>query len=280
MLIEVGEPRALGNAETAVLRFSDDTTEGRFLQRDDKDAFELSFWCGTCQFLFKRLEGSTQTLSLPEIQATLNTGLDHIDLSVLEAFSQVLEPGTYLPMLLQVQPRLVTPGRTGDYFSEEQVATWGVNNFWGLPEHPQVPYYRTWQSAVNDDAHMYEFIVPMVPTTYNNQDTVAEHAQRLHASAQPTAVAVSTLDVCAPATFHSTDYYRHWGLTHLLLDGHHKLQAAADTGRPLQLLSLLSLDKSLATKDELQQVPQIRRQSASIRPHTDTDTRTRGRHTT
>jgi hypothetical protein len=143
-----------------------------------------------------------------------------------------------------------------------------VNNFWGLPEHPQVPYYRTWQSAVNDDAHMYEFIVPMVPTTYNNQDTVAEHAQRLHASAQPTAVAVSTLDVCALATLHSTDYYRHWGLTHFLLDGHHKLQAAAETGRPLQLLSLLSLDKSLATKDELEQVPQIRRQPTSHRQYT------------
>ncbi|WP_258062659.1 hypothetical protein [Arthrobacter sp. B0490] len=37
-----------------------------------------------------------------------------------------------------------------------------MNNFWGLPEHPQVPYYRTWQIAANDDTHMYEFIVPMV----------------------------------------------------------------------------------------------------------------------
>lgn len=268
MLIKVGKPRTLGNSDTAVLRFNDDTTRGRFLRRDDEDAFKLSFWCGTCQFLFKRLEGSNQTLSLPEIQTTLNTGLEHIDESVLEAFSQVLEPGTYLPMLLQIQPRLIAPGGSGDYFSEEQVSTWGVNNFWGLPEHPQVPYYRSWQTAVNDDAHMYEFIVPMVPTTYNDQNIVAAQAQRLHASAQPTAVAVSTLDICAPATFNSTDYYRHWGLTHFLLDGHHKLQAAAETGHPLQLLSLLALDKSLATKDELQQVPQIRCQPTSHRQHT------------
>ncbi|WP_146069683.1 hypothetical protein [Arthrobacter sp. B0490] len=114
MLIEVGEPRRLGNADTTVLRFSDDTREGRFLRRDDRDAFELSSWCGTCQFLFKRLEGSNQTLSLPEVQATRNIGLDHIDESALEAFSQVLEPGTDLPMLLHIQPRLVAPGRTGD----------------------------------------------------------------------------------------------------------------------------------------------------------------------
>ncbi|MFD3444373.1 hypothetical protein ACFDTO_07225 [Microbacteriaceae bacterium 4G12] len=274
MLMEVGQPRTLGNAESAALRFNDDTTSGRFLRLDDEDAFELSFWCGTCQFLFKRLEGATQTLDLPEVQTTLNAGLEHIDESVLAAFSQVIEPGTYLPMLLQIQPRLVAPGRAGDYFSEEQVATWGVDNFWGLPQHPQVPYYRTWQSAVDDDAHMYEFIVPMVPLTYNSEVVVAEHAQRLRSSAQPTAVAVSTLDICAPATFHSTDYYRHWALTHFLLDGHHKLQAAAETGRPMQLLSLLSLDRSLATKDELQQVPQIRNRSASHRPHPDISTPT------
>src|SRR3712207_8981309 len=62
-------------------------------------------------------------------------------------------------------------------------------------------------------------VVPMVPPTWNDAARVEEYAERLQASSTPTAVAVSTLDVCAPAVDHGTDYYAHWGLTHFLLDG-------------------------------------------------------------
>ncbi|MFF4421542.1 hypothetical protein ACFY04_12270 [Streptomyces sp. NPDC001549] len=55
----------------------------------------------------------------------------------------------------------------------------------------------------------------------------------------PTAVAISTLDVCEPAIGMPIDQYRHWGLTHFLLDGHHKLEAAATASRPLRLRPVL-----------------------------------------
>lgn len=64
-------------------------------------------------------------------------------------------------------------------------------------------------------------------------------------SPRPTAVA--TLDVCAPAPANGQDWYAHWGLTHFLLDGHHKLAAAAAEGRAVRLLSLLAIDASLST---------------------------------
>jgi hypothetical protein len=55
----------------------------------------------------------------------------------------------------------------------------------------------------------------------------------------------------------STDYDAHWGLTHFLLDGHHKMHPAAESGRPIQLLSLLSVDGSLATPDQTARVPPL-----------------------
>lgn len=64
----------------------------------------------------------------------------------------------------------------------------------------------------------------------------------------------------------STDYYQHWGLTHFLLDGHHKMHAAADTGRPLRLLSLLSVDGSLASPEEIARIPALRNRTPSPRP--------------
>jgi hypothetical protein len=239
MLLETGRTRLVSESESSVLRFgeekrSDGQGAGRRLLWQGSDpAFELSWWCGTCPLLFKRLEGANERLSLPEMQQILNSGIDRIDDGVLDAFTALLPGGSYVPMLLRVQPELVYPGRKGDYFSEEQVDTWGVSGFWGLPEYPQTPYYRTWQAPVDPSAHAFEFVVPMVPPTWNDADRVEAYAQKLLDSSELTAVAVSILDVCQPAMDNGTDYYAHWGISHFLLDGHHKMQAAAEAQRPL-----------------------------------------------
>ncbi|MFI0156384.1 hypothetical protein [Streptomyces lydicus] len=74
-------------------------------------------------------------------------------------------------------------------------------------------------------------------------------------------MAVSTLDLCSPALdLHSTDYHGHWGLTHFLLDGHHKLAAAASAGAPVQLLSLLALGESLAEPADHRRLATLRSQ--------------------
>jgi hypothetical protein len=98
----------------------------------------------------------------------------------------------------------------------------------------------------------------MVPPSWNDKARVREHRARLQTSQRPTAVAVAILDVCAPAVELGEDYFAHWGLTHFLLDGHHKLQAAAESGSALQLLSLVSVDASLASGEQVARVPDLR----------------------
>ncbi|MFB7654168.1 MULTISPECIES: hypothetical protein [unclassified Streptomyces] len=266
MMNIVGEPRRLGVAgPEARLCFETELQElgsaprRRLLMLDGKPAFELSPWCGTCQFLFQRLEGASETLSLAGMQERLVGQVSDLDDGTLVAFGSLLPEGNYLPLLLRVEPRLVTPGQEGDYFSNEQVATWGPDQFWGLPEHPRTPYYRTFETVIDDTAHLYEFAVPMVPPLWNNRERVAEYAEWMAQGMVPTAVAVSTLDRCQPAiSLQSTDEYEHWGLTHFLLDGHHKLEAAASAGRAVQLLSLLALDESLSGPDDHRRLGALR----------------------
>ena len=278
MLLADAAPRTLGVVEGARVRFGEEPKpEGTWARRrllllDERPAFELSFWCGTCQFLFTRLEGANQTASLEDVGERLADGLDGIDEEIVERFAELLPRGTYLPMLLQIAPRLVFPADDDDYFANEQVATWDIEGFWGLPHSPHTPYYRTFETVVraeagmyDAEAHLYEFVVPMVPPSWNDPVRVGQLAERIARSATPTAVAVSTLDVSQPANRAGPDYYAHWGLTHFLLDGHHKLQAAAQIGRPLQLLSLLSVDASLATPEQVQSVPELLRRPASRR---------------
>lgn len=89
----------------------------------------------------------------------------------------------------------------------------------------------------------------------------------LEISPMPTAVAVTTLDISQPANKLGADYYAHWGLTHFLLDGHHKLHAAAQSQRPLRLLSLLLLsDASLATPEQVARVPELLASQPKQRP--------------
>lgn len=239
----------------------------RVLWLGGEAAFELTFWCGTCPVLFQRLEGATSTLSVAALADMLRQGLSAIEDEVLAAFAGLLPAGAYLPMLLQVTPQLVTPAAPGDYFAREQVATWGLNNFWGLPENPRTPYYRTFETPVTAASHLYEFVVPMVPPTWNDRARVQQYADLLETGTLPTAVAVSTLDVSQPAVdTGSTDYYEHWALTHFLIDGHHKLEAAAATARPLRLLTLTAVEAGLAREADVLRLPGIRAQQARPRP--------------
>jgi hypothetical protein len=272
VLITAEPPRALGSQSTARLEFGEGPKpEGswagkRLLSLDGQAAFELSLWCGTCPFLFQRLDGANDTVSVAELEEKLAEGMTAIEPEVVERFAQLLPPGSYIPMLVQIEPRLVWPRAAGDYFTEDQVETWGIDAFWGLPEYPRTPYYRTFETRVDDEAHMFEFVVPMVPPTWNDRARVARHAKRLGTSSRPTAVAVTTLDVCAPAVDdNAMDWFWHWGLTHFLLDGHHKLEASASAGVPLQLLSLLTVDASLATPDQVRRVPDVRARPATAR---------------
>ncbi|MET7674254.1 hypothetical protein [Streptomyces seoulensis] len=273
MMITSGDVRSLGlPASEARLHFETEPQEigggprRRLLMVDDEPAFELSFYCGTCPLLFRRLEGAREKLSLESVQERLAGALDDPDGGgVIDAFGALLPEGEYLPLLLSVEPRLVIPGQEGDYFSGEQVTTWGIDQFWGLPEYPHTPYYRTFETPVDADAHLYEFVVPMVPPTWNERERVEEYIALMEQGTVPTAVAISTLDVCEPAAGAPIDQYQHWGLTHFLLDGHHKLEAAAAAGQPVRLLSLLALDESLAGADDCARLPSLRTRPRSAR---------------
>jgi hypothetical protein len=271
-VVAAAEAQILGADSGFRLRFGEEAkADGawagrRLLFVDDHPAFELSFWCGTCPFLFERLEGSNATLSQADLESRLTAGLTDLDDGVIERIATLLPQAPYLPLLLELRPRLIRPLADGDYFAHEEVSTWGVDPFWDLPQNPRTPYYRTFETTVDRNAHFFEFVVPMVPPAWNDRARVGSYAPLLAKSALPTAVAVSILDIAQPADdVGDRDYFAHWCLTHFLLDGHHKFEAAASAGRSLRLLSLLAVDASLATADQVMMVPALRAQEQASR---------------
>ncbi|NHA00973.1 hypothetical protein G5V59_16650 [Nocardioides sp. W3-2-3] len=178
----------------------------------------------------------------------LSGTVEQIDDGVLRAYGKVLPRSEYTALLPEVAPQLVEPGSPSDYFTHEQIATWGVDPAVGSPENPGTAYYRTFESPMPNDGHLYEFVVPMVPPSWNDPARVAEYAGAVEPG---TAVAYSLLDVIQPAIDEGEDYYEHWVLSHFLLDGHHKFEAAAAGGRPIRLLALVDQRISIASPEEL-----------------------------
>jgi hypothetical protein len=151
----------------------------------------------------------------------------------------------------------LVPSQKGDYFFEEQIALWGIDPFWGVPHYTKNEYYRVDPANVmSNRGRLFEFIVPMFPQRYLEEKTIQSYKSLLENQNTPTALAISILDVKQPADWHgdAREVREHWCLAHYLLDGHHKIYAASQGGRPISLLSFLAVDKGVSNTDQIAEV--------------------------
>ena len=253
-LIDHAPPVRLGTVD-APLRFSGPREPGgRHLIVDGVPAFELSFPCGTCAMLFRRLDAAARALA----EAALHDHLDeHVpaidDPSLRDLVSTVLPAGTYLPLLLSVEPVLVAPGGDLDYFSHEQVVHRGIDPNLGAPEDPATEYYRGSTRTTGAHETLFEFLVPMLPPSRNDRARVDAYETAFRAGGAATVLTVSVVDRTQPSD--SAD--AHTGLVHVVLDGHHKLEAAARLGVAVTVLAFVSVEASLADEATVTGLPEL-----------------------
>lgn len=226
----------------------------RFLTLDGKPAYHIGNICNTCEFFFRRLDGANRSVSAERVGAALAAGPPPPDPAWISAVGEVLPPGEYIPFYTRSQLTLVPPGAPSDYYRREQVATWGLDSFWGLPHDPRTEYYRgrvqPLTPAKFGNRAIFEFVVPMFPRSWLKKDRVAEYYTRSEAE-PPTVLALSVLDIKGPATWDKQpEVAEHWCLAHYILDGHHKAYAAATAGAPLGILSYLAVRQSIATPEQ------------------------------
>jgi hypothetical protein len=187
-----------------------------------------------------------------EVSVQLRDGMNTLDSALLDAVARVLPQGEYRVSLLMVRPLKVTPGSGRDYFSNEQVQLWGRDPFFDLPHTPRVQYYRTSTRAFGQQEGLFEFVIPMYPWRQLDEATLAHYQERIAAGEQPTAMALSVLDIKQPANWEEPQpVTKHWCLAHYLIDGHHKTYAASIWHRPITLLSFLAVDECLASEVEI-----------------------------
>ena len=97
-------------------------------------------------------------------------------------------------------------------------------------------------------------------TKWLTMTTVSEYAEALRTKAPGTAVSIAVLDVKGPADWNDDrepDPVEHWCLIHYLLDGHHKLHAASESGKPFRLLSFVALSQGVSTRAQIEEVVRV-----------------------
>jgi len=245
--------RFANDAGTGVVHFEFSEPLERHLMIGDDPAYLVKdTGCDTCRYVFtKVMPGQHLNDALPEgtyrqLSNLLSNMTSMPSTEILARIGSVLPRGDYSIALSAFVPLLVIPGGEDDYFSEEAVATWGLDPYFGIGHCPQTPYYR----LAHRDMGAVEYggkrlgvalAVPLFPPTLmSRRGTVETYGATFRdGQASPTVLAIGLVDDRGPAHWLDTApiYSRHLIVTLYVLDGHHKLLAAADEGVPIQFLS-------------------------------------------
>jgi hypothetical protein len=221
----------------------------RFLTLDGKPAYQIGNICNTCSFFFQRMTGANRSVEFDSVVTALTGGLTNLSPTVASQLAQTLPEGEYIACFLHCSPVPARPGSANDYFSHEQTDLFGRDPFWDLPRDPRTEYYRLETAPIASGRTLFEFLVPMFPARWLKTSVVNEYVTALSGGAQPTAIAVSILDAKGPADPDGEEL-EHLCLAHYLLDGHHKVLAAAQTGRIVSLVSFLAVNQGISQEED------------------------------
>jgi len=214
----------------------------RYLFIHDKPAFYLGTVCETCNFMFRKVPGDFSIEKAERISQKLNQGLSAIDDEVLCGVSQFLQSGDYETFLIELLPMLVQPETDDDFFNHKIYVDFGDDDYKSVYSE----YYRTEASVVDDDKPVFQFVVPMFDHKTLNHEQVNAYRKSISGGQKPTALAVSILDTKWVCDFDDYDDLVEYPICmpHFLLDGHHKIYAAALEKCSITVLSFVSKAES------------------------------------
>jgi hypothetical protein len=152
----------------------------------------------------------------------------------------------------------VEPGTADDYFATEVVRLFGLQppDFL-MPSGPGTSYYRfgldyeldrTGRISGPHKALVAAVLMPLQDLSQLDRGRIEFWKRQSSLGASLTALAVSVVDDQEPADQppdNSYKYKEQFLFTSCLLDGHHRVQAAAELGAPARILSLVASEFSL-----------------------------------
>jgi hypothetical protein len=114
----------------------------RYLTVNGTQVYHLGNICGTCAFLFEKVDGKVDGIGVGKLATRLAEGLEDLDDESVDKLVHLMPAGNYIVALFELKPDAVQLSGSNDYFAVEQVENVGVDPFMGRPHDPKIPYYR------------------------------------------------------------------------------------------------------------------------------------------
>ena len=232
----------------------------RFITLDGDQLFHIGNVCGTCAFFFRQLKDDIKkSYTVDELREKLNKGINVFDDNLLDNLSELLPVtesedkiyGEYEALLLEINPYLTRFNDAGDYFKEEQSKLWSYRDDIDPVEKA---YYRGTDFRISEKAKLFEFFIPLYQPEQLNQERVEYYRQQIRQGMKPTAIALSVIDDKEAVCYDEDPedgIVEHWSFANYILDGHHKMYAAALEHKPIILISFVTRDFSWQVVDQL-----------------------------
>ncbi|MEZ5693222.1 MAG: hypothetical protein R3D99_05165 [Altererythrobacter sp.] len=225
----------------------------RFLKLDGRHVLLLGNVCGTCGFFFERIDAVNGGMNFPDLQLRLAKGLVELDDDAIKTLLQVMPKSEYIIGLLRLKVEKVNPLGNNDYFAVEQESYNGGSYYNEPPHDPQAKYFRVSGRSGIDikypelDGRAFDFIVPLAAEDSLDEERVQFYEAKSESGLAPTAISLSKLDIKGPGDGGEV----HWCLAHYLIDGHHKLEAAARTGQEISLIAFIAIDHGISKREHV-----------------------------
>lgn len=212
----------------------------RLLTIKDIPLFEIGAPCETCVYYFKRLPGNENVnIELAQaLSSTLNAGITHLTNEIVDAAATMIPDGDYDVILTHIKPLLCQPGDEHDFFSGP--LTQNLLHFKEDKPDPQTAYYlvRKRIHIRSDSPELNcEFIVPTQDLTTLDPEHISYYRTQFSNGYRPTVLAIGLIETKWP--YRDDLYYGLNFLTHYVIDGHHKLYAAALEQKEITMLSFI-----------------------------------------
>lgn len=226
----------------------------RYISYDNEQLYHIGNVCGTCAFFFRQVKTDlTGSYTVDSVREILNSGINRLDDSLLQSLAAIIPNGAYECILLEIQPYQTCFNGKGDYFKEDQAPLWyygGDDDTVGTG----MSYYRGTDRVISKQEKLFEFFIPLYQPSSLNEERIKYYREQIRKGRKPTAIALSVIDAKESMIFDeepADGIICHWGFANYLLDGHHKIQAAAREHQPITLISFISKDASFRIVDDL-----------------------------
>lgn len=238
----------------------------RFISIDKEKLYHIGNVCGTCEFFFLKQEKNLEINFNKEILISeLNNGELKFDSESINKLSKLIPNGKYLVLETEINPQLVTIDSGNNYFTNEQREAWRYEEF-DVQENNKLKFNNYFREDLVDFGKLkYEhkhgfinFFVPLYPTKELNNKRVEFYSNEIENGKKPIIISIGVLDVKTSEEYPEIngkeiepEFGTHWCLANYIIDGHHKLMAAAKSKKPIKLITFISREESWQLIDEM-----------------------------